>query len=141
MVSRMPQPAVERFADMCGALGAGSRLKIMRLLLAAHPAGMVAGEIQEHFGCSGSTLSHHLDKLRVEGLVKVRRDGTFLWYSADTRALRELLAFLYAECCTKNPVVLLDDIVGPGRAETRLTEPVAKKGSENARKSRKRAGA
>lgn len=113
----------------------------MRLLLSAHPRGMVAGAIHEHFGCSSSTLSHHLEKLRVEGLVKVRRDGTFLWYSADTHTLRELLAFLYAECCKKNPVVLLGDIVGPGRAETRLTAPVAMKGSENARKSRKRASA
>lgn len=140
-MSRKPQPTVERFADMCGALGAGSGLKIMRLLLAAHPAGMVAGEIHDHFGCSGSTLSHHLEKLRVEGLVKVRRDGTFLWYSADTRALRELLAFLYAECCTKNRVVLLDEIASLGWAETRLTEPVAMKGSENARRSRKRSSA
>jgi ArsR family transcriptional regulator, arsenate/arsenite/antimonite-responsive transcriptional repressor len=116
-----PQPTVERFADMCGALGAGSRLKIMRLLLAAHPAGMVAGEIHEHFGCSGSTVSHRIEKLRMERLVTVRRDGTFLWYSAGIRALRELLAFLYAECCTKNQVVLLDDIASSGWAETPLT--------------------
>lgn len=140
-MSRKPQPTVERFAYMCGALGAGSRLKIMRLLLAAHPAGMVAGEIHERLGCSGSTLSHHLEKLRMEGLVKVRRDGTFLWYSADTGALRELLAFLYAECCAKNPVVLLDVIVGSERAGTQLTEVLTKKGPGNARKSRKRASA
>lgn len=126
---------------MCVAQGAGSRLKIMRLLLATHPGGMVAGEIHEHFGCSGSTMSHHLEKLRMEGLVKVRRDGKFLWYSAGTRALRGLLAFLYAGCCAKSGVILLGDNASLGWAETRLTEPVAEKGSENARESRKRASA
>ena len=50
----------------------------------------------------GSTLSHHLDKRTNERLVKVRREGTFLRYTAGTDALRELLGFLYAECCTRN---------------------------------------
>lgn len=140
-MSRQSKPAVKRFADMCGALGAAPRLRIMRLLLAAHPAGMVAGEIQEHFGCSGSTLSHHLDKLRVEGLVQVRREGTFLWYSAGADSLRELLAFLCTECCARNPLVLLDGIAGSGRTETRLTETSPMKGSGDGRKRRKRVSA
>jgi ArsR family transcriptional regulator, arsenate/arsenite/antimonite-responsive transcriptional repressor len=52
-----------------------------------------------------STLSHHLEKLKNEELVRVRREGTYLRYSANTEALRGLLAFLYAECCTRNKAV------------------------------------
>jgi DNA-binding IclR family transcriptional regulator len=77
----------------------------MQLLLSAHPNGLVVGEIQGELGIPGSTLSHHLDKLKNEGLVSVRREGTFLWYTANTEALQELLGFLYAECCTRNKAI------------------------------------
>ena len=85
---------VARFADMFLALGTEPRLRIMRLLLSAHPDGMVVGDIIAELGVTASTLSHHLDKLKNEELVKVRREGTFLWYSADTDGLQELLGFL-----------------------------------------------
>ncbi len=94
-----------RYADMLSALGAEPRLRTMRLLLAAHPDGMVVGDIAAELDISNSTLSHHLDKLRSEDLVRVRREGTYLWYSANTQALQELLGFLYAECCTRNRAV------------------------------------
>lgn len=93
------------YADMFAAMGAEPRLRILRLLLAAHPEGMVVGEIGEELGIPNSTLSHHLDKLRNEDLVCVKREGTFLRYTANTRALEELLGFLYAECCTRNKAV------------------------------------
>lgn len=96
---------VERLAGMMEAMGAPQRLRIMRLLLAAHPEGMPAGEIQAELEIPASTLSHHLDKLRQAALVRVRREGTYLWYSADTGALEALLSFLYAECCTRTRVL------------------------------------
>jgi DNA-binding transcriptional ArsR family regulator len=77
----------------------------MQLLLTAHPGGMVVGDIGTELDIPSSTLSHHLDKLKNEDLVRVRREGTFLWYSANDEALQELLGFLYAECCTRNRVV------------------------------------
>lgn len=94
-----------RFADMLAAMGTEPRLRIVRLLLAAHPDGLVVGDIAAELDMAGSTLSHHLEKLRNEDLVQVRREGTFLWYSANTIALQELLGFLYAECCTRNKVI------------------------------------
>jgi DNA-binding transcriptional ArsR family regulator len=94
-----------RYADMFSAMGTEPRLRVMRLLLSAHPDGLVAGEIQSELGIPNSTLSHHLEKLKSEDLVKVRREGTFLWYTANTEALRELLGFLYAECCTRNRAI------------------------------------
>ncbi|MGD0200209.1 MAG: metalloregulator ArsR/SmtB family transcription factor [Bryobacteraceae bacterium] len=96
---------VSRYADMLAAMGAEPRLRIMRLLLSAHPEGMVVGDVQAKLGIPGSTLSHHLEKLKNEDLVSVRREGTFLWYAANTGTLQELLTFLYAECCSRNRAV------------------------------------
>jgi ArsR family transcriptional regulator, arsenate/arsenite/antimonite-responsive transcriptional repressor len=94
-----------RFADMLTAMGTEPRLRIVRLLLAAHPEGMVVGDIAAELGIANSTLSHHLDKLKNESLVNVSREGTFLRYSANTASLQELLGFLYAECCTRNKAI------------------------------------
>jgi len=100
-----PDAQIVRYADMLSAMGTEPRLRIMRLLLAAHPGGMVVGEIGTELAIPNSTLSHHLEKLKNEELVKVQREGAFLRYSANNDVLQELLAFLYAECCTKNKVV------------------------------------
>ena len=110
-MARVSQDDVIRYADMLAAMGTEPRLRIMRLLLSAHPQGMVVGEIQEELGISPSTLSHHLDKLKNEGLVMVRREGTFLWYSANVKGLEDLLGFLYAECCTRNRAIEPQKIV------------------------------
>ncbi len=94
-----------RYADMFSAMGTEARLRILRLLLSAHPEGLVVSEIAGELDIPSSTLSHHLDKLKNEDLVRVRREGTFLWYSANTEALQDLLGFLYAECCTRNKTI------------------------------------
>ena len=99
------------YADMFAALGAEPRLRILRSLLAAHPDGMVVGEIQNELGIAASTLSHHLEKLKNEDLIRVQREGTFLRYSANTAVLEQLLGFLYAECCTRNKAVEPQKIV------------------------------
>jgi len=100
-----------RFADMLSAMGTEPRLRIIRLLLSAHPGGMVVNEIGSELGIPPSTLSHHLEKLKNEELVGVRREGTYLWYSARTDSLQELLGFLYAECCTRNKAIEPQQIV------------------------------
>ena len=105
MGTRKDPQSVTRYADMFAAMGAEPRLRIMQLLLTAHPQGLVVGDIQGELEIPASTLSHHLDKLKNEELVKVRREGTFLWYSANLEALQEVINFLYAECCTRNKAV------------------------------------
>jgi len=102
---------ITKYADMFSAMATEARLRIMQLLLSAHPGGLVVGEIQEELAIPNSTLSHHLDKLRNEDLVQVQREGTFLRYTANTHALQELLGFLYAECCTRNKAVKPEQIV------------------------------
>jgi len=99
-----------RYADMFAAIGNEARLRVLRVLLSAHPDGMVVGDIQAELGIPGSTLSHHLEKLKNEELVTVERRSTFLWYRANTVVLEELLGFLYAECCTRNQAVKPENI-------------------------------
>ena len=108
MAVTSPKKSTERiakYADMLSAMGTEPRLRIMQLLLSAHPDGMIVGDIQAEMDIPNSTLSHHLEKLKNEELVTVRRESTFLRYMANTEALQELLQFLYAECCTRNKAV------------------------------------
>ena len=109
--SRASSERVAKYADMFSAMGTEPRLRIMQLLLTAHPEGLVVSDIQGELEIPNSTLSHHLDKLRTEGLVEVRREGTFLRYTANTGALQELLQFLYAECCTRNQALKPQDVI------------------------------
>jgi ArsR family transcriptional regulator, arsenate/arsenite/antimonite-responsive transcriptional repressor len=109
--SRTNSDRVARYADMFSAMGIEPRLRIMQLLLSAHPEGLVVSEIQDELEIPGSTLSHHLDKLKNEDLVRVERNGTFLRYTANTEALREILQFLYAEGCTRNKALKPQDLV------------------------------
>src|SRR5260370_42394069 len=115
-VTKAPSPTksserVAKYADMFSAMGTEPRLRIMQLPLTAHLEGLVVSDIQGELEIPNSTLSHHLDKLRTEGLVEVRREGTFLRYTANTGALQELLQFLYAECCTRNQALKPQDII------------------------------
>lgn len=110
MRNRKAEEQVAKFADMFSAMGTEARLRIMQLLLSAHPDGLVVSEIQEELEIPNSTLSHHLDKLKNEGLVQVQRESTFLRYTADTDALQQLLQFLYAECCTRNKALKPEQI-------------------------------
>ena len=105
MASKQAEEEIASFADKFAAMGTESRLRIMRVLLSAHPEGMVVSDIGSALNIPPSTLSHHLEKLKNEQLVTVRREGTYLWYSANTEVLRELLGFLYAECCTRNKAI------------------------------------
>ena len=105
MAAKPTEEEITRFADMFSAMGAGPRLRIMRVLLSAHPDGVIVSDIGSELGIPASTLSHHLEKLKNEDLVKVKRNGTYLWYSANAEVLQELLGFLYAECCTRNKAI------------------------------------
>ena len=109
--SKKSAEQLAKYADMFTAMGTEPRLRIMQLLLSAHPEGLVVGGIQTELGIPNSTLSHHLEKLKNEDLVNVRRDSTFLWYTANTEALQEVLQFLYAECCTRNKAVAPRDVI------------------------------
>jgi ArsR family transcriptional regulator, arsenate/arsenite/antimonite-responsive transcriptional repressor / arsenate reductase (thioredoxin) len=94
----MENEETTRYADIFAALGSEPRLEIMRLLFAAHPGGLTVGDLQTQVSIPNSTLSHHLEKLRVEGLVSAKREKQFLWYSARPETVEALLFFLYNGC-------------------------------------------
>jgi ArsR family transcriptional regulator, arsenate/arsenite/antimonite-responsive transcriptional repressor len=98
-------PEVQKVADMLAAIGTEPRLRIMQLLLAAQPGGLTPGAVAATLNMPASTLSHHLEKLKNEDLVTVTREHQFLWYAANASALRSLLSFLFAECCTRSNAV------------------------------------
>ncbi|MFE4108613.1 ArsR/SmtB family transcription factor [Almyronema epifaneia] len=108
-------PALEAIAAAFAALGQPSRLKIVRLLLSAYPKGLPAGDIQAELGIAAATLSHHLDKLRQVGIVAAEKDRQWIWYSVRSEALRHLMDFLFAECCTRNRVVDPEAVVKSDR--------------------------
>jgi ArsR family transcriptional regulator, arsenate/arsenite/antimonite-responsive transcriptional repressor len=105
MARKKQDTDVLRYAEMFFAMGTEARLRIVRLLLSAHPVGMFAGDISTELDIPQSTLSHHLEKLKNEDLVRVVRESTFMRYFANTDTLQDLLGFLYAECCTRNKAI------------------------------------
>ena len=105
MATKKSTEEIARYADMLTAMGTEPRLRIMRLLLSAHPEGLVVGEIQSELEISASTLSHHLEKLKHEGVIDVKREGSFLRYTANTDAIQELLSFLFSECCARTKAI------------------------------------
>jgi DNA-binding transcriptional ArsR family regulator len=113
-VTSYSDETVARFADVLAAMGTEPRLRIVRLLLTVHPKGMIAGDIGAELDIAPSTLSHHLDRLKREGVVAARREGTFLWYSANTDVLERLLRFLFAECCTRSGAISAERLMRTG---------------------------
>ncbi len=101
---------LESAARAFAALGHGARLSIVRCLLRAHPLGRVAGEIRDELDIPASTLTHHLDALRHEGLISQTREGRFVRYLAGTDTLRALTDFLYSECCSVGAPALVTSI-------------------------------
>jgi DNA-binding transcriptional ArsR family regulator len=98
-MKRLPGAAkTKTYADRFSAIGAEPRLRIMQCLILSPEGQRTVGDIQEEMGIPWSTLSHHLEKLRNEELVTARREGSFLWYKANTKVLSEMLGFLSAEC-------------------------------------------
>jgi ArsR family transcriptional regulator len=82
-----------------GALAQESRLEVFRLLVRQGPAGMAAGGVAEALGIPPATLSFHLAQLGHAGLVRSRREGRRVIYSADYDGMRDLIAFLTEKCC------------------------------------------
>ncbi|HME70375.1 MAG TPA: metalloregulator ArsR/SmtB family transcription factor [Myxococcota bacterium] len=82
-----------------GALAQESRLRVFRALVQAGPDGRAVGEIADRIGRPGPTLSFHLAQLKGARLVRCRRKGRSLIYSADYEAMSGLVAYLLENCC------------------------------------------
>jgi ArsR family transcriptional regulator len=85
------------------ALAQENRLGIFRLLVEAGPQGLPAGEIADALGLAPNTLTFHFDRLRVAGLVGVRRDGRSMIYAARFESMNGLIGYLTDQCCGGQP--------------------------------------
>lgn len=104
----MEKANTAKYADLFAALGSEPRLEIMRLLCAAYPQAIVVGEMQAKLQIPNSTLSHHLEKLRQEGLVSSQKQKQYIWYKVNKEIIAELLSYLSNGCAynsKENPVV------------------------------------
>jgi len=90
---------VEQVAAQLEALGNPTRLKVYRALVRAGEEGLPVGRLQKKMGIAGSTLSHHLRRLILTGLVTQERQMTTLICRANYPAMNALVAFLVDECC------------------------------------------
>ena len=91
--------------DALSALAHASRLAVFRLLVRAGPDGLRAGDIAREVGALPNTLSTHLNILAHAGLIRSRRDGRAILYSADYDGMRNLLGFLMDDCCAGRPEI------------------------------------
>lgn len=90
---------LEDSAAKLAALGHPVRLGILRAVVKGPKDGTPAGDLQARLGIPASTLSHHLATLSGAGLVNAERQGTFLLYRADFKALQALTDFIWEDCC------------------------------------------
>jgi DNA-binding transcriptional ArsR family regulator len=90
---------LEKAARQLEALGSPTRLQIYRMLVRAGDGGLPVGRLQTRLGIAASTLSHHLHRLILTGLVTQERQATTLICRANYPAMHALLGFLADECC------------------------------------------
>jgi ArsR family transcriptional regulator len=85
------------------ALAQDNRLDVFRLLVRAGPEGMPAGAVAAALDLAPNTLTFHFDRLRMAGLVAVRREGRSMIYAAQFDTMNALLGFLTENCCAGAP--------------------------------------
>src|ERR1700751_5848552 len=85
------------------ALAQDNRLDVFRLLVQAGPQGMPAGAGASALDLPTNNLTFHFDRLRMAGLVTVRREGRSMIYAAQFDRMNALLGFLTENCCAGAP--------------------------------------
>src|SRR5215470_7740122 len=115
-----------------GALAQETRLDIFRLLVQKGPAGMPAGEIGARLGQPSPTMSFHLSQLKFAGLVSSRRESRSIIYSANFKAMSDLLGYLTENCCGGRPE-LCAPVAASGCASERVPHQTAATPKKNRR--------
>ncbi|NLY45796.1 MAG: winged helix-turn-helix transcriptional regulator [Tissierella sp.] len=67
------------------------RLKIIDILSCGE---LCACDILDHFDFTQPTLSHHMKVLEESGLINVRKDGLWSYYSLDKNRCNDILQLL-----------------------------------------------
>ncbi|PYF99197.1 transcriptional regulator, ArsR family [Georgenia satyanarayanai] len=76
-------------ADRFRMLSDPTRVKILWALFQGESN---VNTLAENVGATPASVSQHLAKLRLAGLVRTRREGTFVYYSATDTHVHRLLA-------------------------------------------------
>ncbi|MBI2677592.1 MAG: winged helix-turn-helix transcriptional regulator [Candidatus Koribacter versatilis] len=90
----------ERLSQLLHAVSDPARRRILKALKQkgccsiGKPSGMCACDIEQKIGLSQPTISHHMAILRKAGLVQAEKQGPWMWYQRNDRALQELAAAL-----------------------------------------------
>lgn len=95
------QNAIEKLSSLAHT----GRLSVFRLLVKAAPDGLAAGDIARQLNIPPNTLSAQLTLLSHAGLVRNRREGRSIVYSADTAAMTDLILYLMQDCCSGRPEI------------------------------------
>jgi len=90
---------IELAAKQLEALGNPTRLRVYRTVVRAGRGGLPVNQVQERVGIPASTLSHHLQRLVLNGLISQERHATTLICRAVYPAMNALIGFLADECC------------------------------------------
>ncbi len=98
-ISGIMESLLATTVDRLAALAQPHRLAAFRMLVAAGPKGVPAGDIADALHLPASSLSFHLAHLKRAGLVRAERQGRSLRYSADFGAMAGLVDFLTENCC------------------------------------------
>jgi len=106
----------EKAIAALAALAQESRLDVFRMLVQSGPDGMPAGEIGARLRVPSPTLSFHLNHLKHAGLVTCRRDSRSIIYSADYKAMNDLLSYLTENCCRGDAEQCAPALCKPARA-------------------------
>jgi ArsR family transcriptional regulator len=107
-----------------GALAQDSRLEVFRLLVQAGPEGLAAGDVASKLKLAPNTLTFHFDRLRLAGLVTVRREGRSMIYAARFETMNELLGYLTDNCCKGAPETCAPAVCLPTQTSKRKKVPV-----------------
>ncbi len=93
---------IDQAAESLGALAQETRLRICMLLARADSDGMPAGDISLSLGIAQNTLSFHLSQMENEELLRSRRQGRYIIYSLNDKAIDRLILFLAENCRRKS---------------------------------------
>ena len=76
-----------QFEKIAKALSDGRRFKIFQTVAGNDARGICCGAVCDQFDVSQATVSHHLKELTEAGLLTVRSEGQFKYWTVNNEAM------------------------------------------------------
>ncbi len=100
---------LNKAAIILDTLSQETRLRAFRLLVSAGPGGLAAGALSERLGTPHNTMSFHLNRLSNAGIISSHRHGRSVIYTGNFDVIRDLIAFIIRDCCSKEFASIRND--------------------------------